>query len=345
MKKQIFPALGLLVGLSAVASAVITVSASRAETADASPVREVLGGASAGGFYQLLGETVAEMVRREYPGSSIAYEPGSQAGQLVRLINGEINLALQSPFELIYAREGRAPFEQAYKDDDFTIVARIVDQQNSMVIVRKEFAEQYRLKTVSDIAERKPPIKTSFFQRGNAFADGLLVRGIFKSGDITEENVKAWGGQLYYVPSKESARLMIDRKLDVNVSASWHPDSTTLQIARAIEVVALPVDRTVIDAIAKEYGLETTVIPAAAYDFLTEDYYTVSVPAYLVASPRLGEQEAYKLAKALYEHFDYYKTVHPVFSSFERDMLAKSSKFRLHPGAARFYREVGLIEK
>lgn len=345
MKKQIFPTLCLLVGLSAVAGAVVTVSASHAETADATPVREVLGGASAGGFYQLLGETVAEMVRREYPGSSIAYEPGSQSGQLVRLIKGEINLALESPFELVYALEGRAPFEQAYTNDDFTIIARVVDQQNTMVIARKDFAERYSIKTVSDIGERKPPIKISFFQRGNAFADGLLVRGMFKSGNITEENIKAWGGQLYYVPSGEAARLMIDRKLDVGGSASWHPDSTTLQITRAIEVVALPVDRAVIDAIAKEYSLETTSIPAAAYDFLTEDYYTVAVPSYLVASPRLGEQEAYKLAKALYEHFDYYKTVHPVFSSFERDMLAKSAKFRLHPGAARFYREIGLIEK
>lgn len=345
MKKQISPALGMAMRILLAASAAAALPASHAqESADTAPVKEVLGGASAGGFYQLLGETVAEMVRREYPGSSIAYEPGAQAGQLVRLINGEIKLALQSPFELVYALEGRKPFEKAYTKNDFTILARIVDRQNTMIVARREFAKRHAIQTVADIAERKPPLRTSFFQRGNAFADALIAQGMFGMNGISEDEIKGWGGEVYYVPSSEAARLMIDRKLDVNASAAWHPDSKTLQLARSVELVTLPVAREVIDALAEQYGLETVSIPATAYDFMTEDYYTVAVPGYLVASPQLGEQEAYKIAKALYEHFDYYQKAHPIFRQFEPDMLARSAGYRLHPGAERLYREKGLVQ-
>lgn len=310
---------------------------------DAEPLQVTLGGASAGGFHAVLGETIAEMVRREYPGSSIGYEPGMQAGQLVRCVRDDIKLTLQTTIELQLALEGHKVFPRKFKAQEMPIIAKIIDRQDILLLISEHAAQKYGIGSLADIRNKQPPINMSFYPRGNLFSSSLVFEGLFKAYDITEENIKKWGGRLYYVGSADSKRLYEDRKIDLWLSAGWHPDSKTIEANRAVPMQPITSDPEIIDKVAKHFGLKTRFLKGGTYRFIPEDYYTPMVPTYLVSSPKMSAADAYKMAKSLYKNFDYLRNAHPSFRDLKQIMLAEHDQFQLHPGAKLFYREVGLI--
>lgn len=310
---------------------------------DSEPLRVTLGGASAGGFHTLLGEAIAQMVRSEYPGSSIGYEPGTQAGQLVRGTRDEIKLTLQTTVELQLALEGHKVFPRQFRLEEIPIIAKIIDHQDILLLISQAAASKYGIHSFDDIRKKKPPISLSFYPRGNLFARGLVFEGLFKAYDITEENVKKWGGKVYYVGSADAQRLYQDRKIDFWLSAAFHPDSKTIEVNRAIPLQPLRMSPKIVDQVAERFGLKTRFLKGGTYSFIPDDYYTPSVPTYLVSSPKMSDIDAYKIAKSLYNQFDKLRGAHPSFSDLEKSMLVQYDQFYLHPGAERFYREVGLL--
>jgi uncharacterized protein len=310
---------------------------------DNEPLKVTLGGASAGGFHSVLGETIAEMVRREYPGSSIGYEPGTQAGQLVRCARDDIKLTLQTTIELQLALEGHEVFPRRFEVEELPIIAKIIDHQDILLFVSQDAAKKYGIRSLNDIRNKKTPLNMSFYPRGNLFARALVFDGLFKAYGITEEQIKKWGGQAYYIGSADAKRLYEDRKIDLWLGAGWHPDSKTLEVNRAVPLVPISPDPAIVDKIAKRFGLKTRFLKGGTYRFVPDDYYTPMVPTYLVSSPKLSEADAYKLAKSLYNNFDYLRAAHPTFNALQRHMIAEHDQFQLHPGARTFYREVGLL--
>lgn len=310
---------------------------------DAEPLQVTLGGASAGGFHSVLGETISEMVRREYPGSSIGYEPGMQAGQLVRCVRDDIKLTLQTTIELQLALEGHKVFPRKFKAEEMPIIAKIIDRQDILLLISENAAKKYGVNSLADIRNKQPPLNMSFYPRGNLFSRALVFEGLFKAYDITEENIKKWGGRAYYLGSSDAKRLYEDHKIDLWLSAGWHPDSKTIEANRAVPLQPITIDPTIVDEVAKRFGLKTRFLKGGTYRFIPEDYYTPMVPTYLVASPEMSDADAYKMAKSLYKNFDYLQGAHPSFLDLERNMLAEHDQFQLHPGAKLFYREVGLM--
>lgn len=312
---------------------------------DKEPVRVTMGGGSPGGTWALIGELIAETVRRSYPGSSLVYEPFGQAGAFAQMVAGEkfpITLAM-SPFEIERALSGGEPFMKKYAPDDFYVVATLVKGQDSLLFARKKFTDRYGVVTLDDIARNHVPMRTSYTAKTNVFAN-TIMDGIYTPYGITPEKVEAWGGKIYQVGRGELFRLMQDERIDLFLYPTFHPDAGIIELSNAMELVAIPMGKEVVDEFAKKWHLETTHIPAAAYGFLREDYYTFSVPSFALAGPLATEEMVYKIVKGLYENFDYYRNAHPSFKAFSREMLAEHGPYRLHPGAERFYREVGLIK-
>ncbi|MGK2941730.1 MAG: TAXI family TRAP transporter solute-binding subunit [Immundisolibacter sp.] len=86
----------------------------------------------------------------------------------------------------------------------------------------------------------------------------------------------------------------------------------------------------------------TGVIPAGAYSSLTVDYPSTALAIYVLASASTPDQDVYKVTRAIYRQFGYLKSLHPLMRDYQPVMLADATPFPLHPGAARFYAEVGL---
>jgi len=327
-----------------IVTGLLVVIGAQAGAEDRGPVTATVAGASAQGMFSLVGETVNEMVRREYPGSSITYEPGNNAGSFTRMLKGEVPLSTgHCDLEVQAALAGEAPYPRAYSKDDFGLVARVTDGLLLHVLARNDFLEKLGIKTFADLTKKRVPVRVSVNQKGNLTVYHQ-ARAIFDYHGATEKDIIAWGGKIFYVPDNTAMDMMKDAKLDMIVSTSFPPDRRFVEMATATKISLVPLEPEAIDRIAAKLGLRTGVIKANSYSFQPKDYYATSTGCYLSAGKSVPDALTYKIAKAIYNHFSYYQSVHPVFKRYQKEMLVDKGNYQLHPGAEKFYREVGLLK-
>jgi TRAP transporter TAXI family solute receptor len=86
------------------------------------------------------------------------------------------------------------------------------------------------------------------------------------------------------------------------------------------------------------------VIPANTYTGQTQDVPTAAIPNFLVTHSGVSDELAYQMAKQMYENLDTLHTAHNAAKAIARDNAIKGMPVPLHPGAERYYKEVGLIK-
>jgi hypothetical protein len=127
-------------------------AAQPANTTNEAPLTGALSGGIASGTFGLVGESVMEMIRRQYPGSSIIYDQASSAGTLSRLLNNDIKIGFAfSQVEIVAAQNGMPPFREKQSLDGVKFVARIADGMSLFAIATQEFVDKYGIKTFADI--------------------------------------------------------------------------------------------------------------------------------------------------------------------------------------------------
>jgi hypothetical protein len=74
-----------------------------------------------------------------------------------------------------------------------------------------------------------------------------------------------------------------------------------------------------------------------------QDVPAIGVSATLVASADTPDWMAYRIVKALIENMDYFKTQLLVLQDFSREGMLEALFAPIHPGALKYYREIGLV--
>ena len=144
----------------------------------------------------------------------------------------------------------------------------------------------------------------------------------------------------------DAATALCDGKIDALVFAIGHPNGMIQEVTSACGAKLIPVDGPAVDQlIAQNPYYAHTVIPAGMYRSTPQNIPTFGVKATLITAANADEEAVYQLTKAVFENFESFKTLHFVFANLEREHMVSSAIFApLHPGALRYYREVGLIK-
>lgn len=84
------------------------------------------------------------------------------------------------------------------------------------------------------------------------------------------------------------------------------------------------------------------VIPADTYPNQSEAIRTIAQPNFLVVHEQLGEEEVYLITKTIYENLSFLHGIHQATKVMALERALEGLPVPLHPGAVRYYREVGL---
>ena len=143
----------------------------------------------------------------------------------------------------------------------------------------------------------------------------------------------------------EQHRALCADELDAIVYSVPHPNGLIQDVVRMCRGVLVNVSGPAIDDMLtrhREYG--RAVIPGGTYPSNPEDVQTVGVRAVLVATTRLSESMAYEITKAVFDNFEDFRRLHPLFASLSiPDMVDGTRGVPIHDGAARYYRERGWV--
>lgn len=85
------------------------------------------------------------------------------------------------------------------------------------------------------------------------------------------------------------------------------------------------------------------VIPAATYPGQDQDIQTVAKSNLLVARADVDDEVVYQVTKAMFENLDFLRNIHDAMYETSLDRALIGMPMPLHPGALRFYQEVGLL--
>jgi uncharacterized protein len=89
-----------------------------------------------------------------------------------------------------------------------------------------------------------------------------------------------------------------------------------------------------------EFSLST--IPAGTYRLLDKDYATFGVYNFAIGQPELPDDLVYKLVKATFENQSVRLKAHPTARETIPQNVLKDTFLPIHPGAVRYYREMGI---
>jgi TRAP transporter TAXI family solute receptor len=321
--------------------AAATMLALSAGVATAQPVQMTLAGASPGGLWSLVGVGVDKAVKAAYPGSTVTYQTsGGGFANVALLDSGRAEIGVAHTAEVRLALQGKEPYKKQITS--MRAIAYLYNWSPMFVVVNKKFADQHGLKTFEDIITKKAPIKIVFNRRGNVAE--YVAQQMFRAAGAEISDLEKWGGRAIFAASEEQSDLMKDGRVDAMINSLFLPHRSVSEAAQSVELVMLPVSKKVIDKVAADEGLEAWIIPAKTFDFQTQDVPTLTLGAGLFATEKLSEKAAYDLTKALVEHVGELKSVHKSMEPLTPQLMASQTVVPYHPGAAKYYKEKGLLK-
>ncbi len=84
------------------------------------------------------------------------------------------------------------------------------------------------------------------------------------------------------------------------------------------------------------------LIPAGTYPGQKEDVNTIAQPNFLAVRADLEEEAVYLITKTIYENLPFLNAIHKATKAMSLNKAMAGLPMPLHPGAAKYYREVGL---
>jgi TRAP transporter TAXI family solute receptor len=167
------------------------------------------------------------------------------------------------------------------------------------------------------------------------------ARLVLDAADVAECQVKA-----LYPRLSEAASLLEKNNLDVFFMIGGYPVPAITEAASMEPVRLLSVSGAVRDKLIKQYPFVAATIPGATYPGIDAETQTVAVPALFVVSAFVTDELAYGITKALWQDATRHllDNGHPAGKNIRIENALKGVSIPLHPGAARYYQELGLMK-
>jgi TRAP transporter TAXI family solute receptor len=145
--------------------------------------------------------------------------------------------------------------------------------------------------------------------------------------------------------SAEQAQALCEDKIDAMVFTVGHPSGSIQEATTSCAARLIPVTGPEVDQLLAQNPYDVkSVIPGGMYPGNDQDVETFGVKATLVARADVAEDIVYEVTKAVFEHLDEFKKLHPAFAALQKeDMVSQALSAPLHPGAAKYYKEAGLM--
>ena len=194
--------------------------------------------------------------------------------------------------------------------------------------------------------------------------------GIKTIADLAGKNVAVGdaGSGVYYNATQILAAAGLDIDKDINKTAASFGDSATLlkdgaidaafitagtptpavtDLATSTEIVAVDLGEDVINKLMADYPFYAKhEYTSADYAFIADDETasTVAIMATFIVTNDMSEDQAYQITKDLWEKQEEIAVAHAKGKEMSKDTaVAAIGNVPLHPGAEKYYKEIGVI--
>lgn len=307
-------------------TSLIVAAAALAATASVAQTQLSVATGGTGGVYYPMGGGIAEVINNHIDGFSATAEvTGASVENIALLATGDADLAIIIGPAAVLAYNGEGAFEgQAIKE---------------LRGLASLYANLIQVVTMAD-----SDINSLDDLRGKRVSVGAPGSGnevnasqVLNANGITYDDIDEQ--RLNY---NETAEALANGDIDAGIWSVGAPTSSILNLATTHSIKILTLTDAQIDAVIAQFPTYSrTTLAGGIYDGVPEDIPVLGLANVLAASAEMDDDTVYKVTRAVFENVADLRAVHPAANQTTVELTLGATPIPLHPGAIRYYEEIG----
>jgi TRAP transporter TAXI family solute receptor len=286
-----------------------------------------------GGTAYVLGGAIAKVINKHVPEVQMVVEATGGTIASVRFIaekyeKNQEAFGLSDSQGLHFAYEGKKPFTQRYE-----MIRAMTFLYGSGVNL---------------VVPKNSPIKSYADLKGKKVAIGPAGSGL---ATMSVDLIGAHGvpKEMYkyiYLGFKEVPEGIKDGSIDAGFVAGSYPVPALVELGLQKELRIVPVEEKVLKKILSEspfFAMDT--LKPGAYRGVEKETPILVFGIVLETHSKSDPEFIYRITKALFEHKDELIEIHTVAKEISLASAMRTITFPLHPGAEKYFKEVGVLKK
>jgi TRAP transporter TAXI family solute receptor len=308
-------------------------------TAEAADQSHLLATASTGGTYYPVGVAIATLSKVKLQPThkvSLSAINSAGSGENIKLLrDNEVQFAILQGLYGSYANKGTGPLEKEGPQKNLRSITMLWQNVEQFVVK----SEHVKTGTIEDMLALKGAGKLALGKKnsGTIGSNRKLLGNL--GADIDNDFELVYGG---YGPS--AAALQNGQVDGISTPAGTPTGALTKLFASVGDDVTMLeyTDEQMLKADGDLNLWTRFVIPKGTYPGQSEDIKTIAQPNFLAVRDDVDEEFVYLLTKTLYENLPFLQAIHKATKAMSIDKALAGLPLPLHPGAVRYYKEVGL---
>ena len=290
-----------------------------------------VGTAPAGGAFFVVGSAIAEVVAGNAPDTGWEVTAEATKGtqeNIRRIVSGELEFALANAAISYFAVRGEGAWETEHAIRSVMTLAPNVGlfltPQSSGV------------RTIQDFAGKRIVVGPA----GAGFE--YFLRPILAAHGVTYDD---------FTPINSTYIGAVDLLADGSAAAAFIggavPTPAATQASTSQDIFFIPLDAAAKQSLFADYPFFNAItIPADTYKGQTEPFASMNVGAmHLITAEGVDEDMVYAFTKTLYTHREEVVKRHGAGKAINPTNVVKDTGTAFHPGAIRFYQEIGIWQE
>ncbi|KGY09585.1 TAXI family TRAP transporter solute-binding subunit [Vibrio sinaloensis] len=297
----------------------------------------ILATASTGGTYYPVGVALATLSKVKLAPKhhfSLSAISSAGSGENVKLLNeNEAQFAILQGLYGAWAWSGQGPYEKSGRQEGLRSVSMLW-QNVEHFIVRSDLVESGTVSDLNNLDGKKFSIGKK--NSGTENSGRQIMRGLEVDPDKFNLAYMGYGG---------SASALQNGTIDGMNTPAGVPVGAVTQAFAALgdDIQILSFTDQQIKMANGKYNLWTKYeIPANTYPGVDKPITTIAQPNFLAVRQDISEEDVYQLTKTIYENLPFLQGIHKATKAMAIEKAIAGLPLPLHPGAARYYKEVGV---
>jgi uncharacterized protein len=308
-------------------AAVIAVAVTSPVTAQTSIA--ILTGSTSGVYYPL-GNALSAIFLKTIPGARSSVQVTQGSVENLRLLeDGDGELAFTLGDALSAAWKGNAEAGFRHPLGKLRGVAAIYRNYVQLVV-----SQASGIKSLVDLKGKRVSVGPK--QSGTE----LDARAIFAAAGLSYRDFS----RTDYLPFGQSAKLIEKGDLDATLQSAGLGVDSIRQLGTAVAINLVEIPKDVVVKI-NDPAIVPAVIPARTYEGQTKDVETAAIVNFLVTREGVSADTVYAMTRAIFNNLTQLVQTHPAASGISLKDAVVAMPVPLHPGAERYYREMGVLRQ
>lgn len=290
-----------------------------------------MGGGTEGGTYELMAAAIAIIIEDEIPEARITVIPGGSVANPTYVGQGRAEMGISTCATIYDAFHGEPPFKS--KIEKLRGVCGLFPQVWQLVAL-----ESSGIKKIEDLVSHTycpaEPGQISYFHS----------ESILELHGIPFEDFKEHGGKVIPLGFGEVRREMKDKIIEATAWTTSVPQPGYEDVATMRKIRMIGIEKGMLDKYVEKYHSYSAMsIPAGTYTFQPEEIQSVGTICCFFMSSDISEELGFRITKAVMDNLNRLHRTHVGTKYLTLDTAPKGFKIPLHPGAERYYREIGVL--